>query len=279
MISGENLKAFFRRWGSSFVQDATSGLNLWAIIGTILGAAGFTATGSSWGWAFLVILTSYLLYVLWKAKPKLIFHPSNFVSRQISLEDLDAFLVKIPTVGLIGKESAGKTTFLNSLVARASAPRQTDKPSVQIIAVPDTNPTKYLAIIDSVGQRDHVQFMVQNRCNALLVFLDHSTSDQKTNVDEARLSTQKYFVDQLIAAKASIDRDPRYIFLIINKADLWTKNPESETRVHEFATEIHRMFRDSEKYKGIRMIERFSNRTSSDPAILLSQVSAIGDQS
>lgn len=201
MISPENLKAFFRRWLTNFIDAATSSLNLLGIIAAFITVFGLALTAPQYKLFAVIFLGLYLLFIAVRTCPEINLHPANFVSQRIDVDRLKNFVIDIARIGLIGKQNVGKTTFLDLTVARTAENEQTERPYAQIVALPDTAPITYVAIIDSVGQRDHIQFDIQNHSDLVLLFLDHSESSDQQAADRKRIEQQVYFVSQLIAAK------------------------------------------------------------------------------
>ena len=271
MIARENLSAFFSNWFARFVEAATSRLNLLGIIAAFLTVFGLSLTVPKFQFFAVLFFTIYLGAIAFRTMPDFYLHPANFVSQGIDVERLKNFIVGVNRVGLIGKQNVGKTTFLDLTVARPAENEKTDRPYAQIVALPDTSPIMYVAIIDSVGQRDHIQFEIQNHSDLILLFLDHSESSTQETGEKKRIDEQLYFVSQLIASKQS-DAPPTGIIVVMNKADLWANSPEAVKRVGDLRNKVMAMVRESGKYRFVELVEKNCNHLPADASALLRKI-------
>ncbi|HEX8666414.1 MAG TPA: GTPase domain-containing protein [Beijerinckiaceae bacterium] len=261
--------AFFSCWGRRFVEIATVQLNLIAILAGIFALSGIVISSEHWRYAFLIAFSACIVLLLYFSMPQFHLHPSRIGSRRLELEELNSLLVPVPKIGLVGKQNVGKTTFLDGAVSRRSEKRQTEKPYARLVAIPDKDPPAYVAVLDTVGQRDLTQFDIQSMSDRLVIFVDHNERDDTSDLDSARLHQQSYFLQQLVAAKNRDDAASRNVIIVLNKADLISRDRHTSLAMIQFVEESRKLLEQSGKYEVVDILVDHSNLRNKDIAVLL----------
>jgi hypothetical protein len=150
---------FWKKWATNFLRALDSGVSRLAVAATLVGFAGFTISNLPYAWAFLAACGVIVFAIALWTKPAWI--PAPNLAGPLQLSAINEFLSDTLRVGIVGAQGAGKTTFLDATVARPTLRRQTEKPYGQFVTIPDSDPERYLVLLDTVGARDHVQYAIQ----------------------------------------------------------------------------------------------------------------------
>jgi GTPase SAR1 family protein len=272
-------RPFLARWYSN-LKDRISGWNhvsiLVTVVFSIIGGAllAFQSTKSI-GQLFIAVMAIFALIAfvveICKSFPVVFLSFHNKVGGSVSLEELENFLQKPKFIGVIGRQNVGKTTFVDACVGRKYENQSTDKPYARIVALPNTSPTKYVALIDTVGSSDSSQFRIQSMSDSLVLFLDHSESTNSNRHSKERLKNHEYLVNQLIKAHDHNARQTK-VAIFCNKSELWSSRLVDSSAMDELAGKIRTTLMQSGKYQVVETINRHSNTETKDIAFAMSRL-------
>lgn len=259
--------SFWRRWARAWLTALDTGLSRVAGLITVFTGVGLKLIGlAPWWITPLALLGLVLLLAAW-TKPATLAPPN--VSSKIDLETVNEYLAHLPKVGLLGLNDAGKTTFLDAVVARPPVVQKTSQAYGQIVLVPDTRPEQMLLLLDTVGSVNRIQFAVLEQVQSAFLFIDHNDSANSHELDEERMKKHLDFAAQLAS---SADEDGLLLdemIVILGKNDLWSNSEEIELKMAELGSKIEGIFNSSKSFKTCKVIGTFSNNSRSDVAGLL----------
>jgi hypothetical protein len=261
-------RSFWRQWGLNLLAVLDSSFTRLAVGASIVGFFGGSFAKLPYAWGFLVALGLLLLgLVLWTKPP---FSPPPSLAGPLELQAVNEFLAETPRVGILGLQGVGKTTFLDATVSRPSQRKQTEKPYGQFVAIPDSSPERHLVLIDSVGGRAHVQFLVQGMAATVLFFVDHNEDHEVQEVDPARLEGHRELARQLVHVSTDQNILVDRIIVVANKSDIWQSNESSSHEMSALVLELCQTFMQAPNYRVINSVVPYSNESRHDVATLLS---------
>lgn len=261
---------FFKSWISNVLKALDAAFNRVAIIASIVAFFGLQYSNVSHSWIVLLILAIYALFIVVIAKPPYV--PPVNLAMPIDIDKINGALASTLHVGIIGHQGTGKTTFLNATVARNSVKQQTAKPYGQFVSIPDSSPPKSIVLIDSVGSKEHIQFMVQSMATNLIFMIDHNESDTEINARKDRLANHITLAEQVIHTATDNGVIIDKILIIANKSDLWQQDAVAAEETNVAADTILRMFQGAAPYRHVELRIPYSNESRSDVADLLKSV-------
>ena len=147
--------------------------------------------------------------------------------------------------------------------------------SAQIAAL-QTEPIKYIALLDGNGEEYSDQFKVALYANVLILLVDHNPSDSSPDIDRKRVKesadtqTRIRYHIQTEKGRDSIQS----LYVLINKRDLWEQNPESIQA--EFLASVSEVVAAWESSNLVTKVEvlRHSNFKPDDIAVLRNKLIA-----
>jgi len=214
--------------------------------------------------AAMIGLCLFLIAII-KSFPTVFFTVHDKVGSYIKVEHLQNFLQKPKFIGVIGRQSVGKTTFVDACIGRPYEKKSTEKPYARIVALPNTDPTEFVALIDTVGCADISQFNIQAMSYSLVLFLDHSESSISNGHSVDRINKHKYLVDQLTKSLEKANKQKK-IVVICNKSEIWSSQSGDNQAMATLAQEIKMILMSSGKYDVVTIIDHHSNMNTNDIA-------------
>lgn len=223
------VKDFIRRWWANFRPLLLTAL---ALIGFVAGVLPiFRAIDEYTVWFFVIFMIIILLPIVIYSKPKPRKSAINYIYQEIDIGNIDDFYDIDRKIGLLGMRNVGKTTFLECISKKMHSHRQTETPYFVLIPIVENKYTKYIAIIDSVGQSINNQFQIMNMSDVAVIFFDHSEGEA---VSRERITAQAKFAFDLSTSIKEQNLILKKCVLVINKYDLWvTQNPAEVLRVYD----------------------------------------------
>lgn len=262
---------FLRNWLSNFLKSLDAAFSRVAIAITIIAFLGVQLADVPLLPYVIYAFLAYILVLLAISKPPYV--PPPNLSEPIDIAVVNSYLATTPRVGVVGLRKVGKTTFINATVARRPDERETAKPYGQFVLVPDTKPEKHVVLLDSVGAREHVHFLIQTMATTLVFIIDHSETSDLSAVDDVRINSHKELARQLIHAAVDNNVIVDRIIVVANKSDLWQADERSVAVVGSVMAEIVDLFRAAAPYRTVVAKLPFSNESRVDVASLLQEAS------
>ena len=272
MVNWATLRVFLATWRVKLWDRLLAFLTLVTLVITLVGFFGLTAASVPRANLAFLLVPAYLVWVGYKTVPQFYLTPSAIVGRRLEMAELDKLLVKVFTVGLVGITDAGKTTFLDAVRHRKEPKRRTAAPYAVIVVLPDRNQTKYIAIVDSVGQLFDNQFDVVRHSDLVCLFLDHNTSDTLPKSNSSRLNKQREFVDQIARTHEYETLGARSILLLGNKSDLWSGTQATSVAMGKLLNHCENRLSVGAGFQKVRRIDQFSNRMPDNIAQAMQEI-------
>jgi hypothetical protein len=169
-------------------------------------------------------------------------------------------------------EEVGKTTFLNAVLNKTEPKRRTAKPYAVVVQLPDTDPAKFAAVIDSVGERFENQFAVAMEAELICVFLDHNSSSTRRDYKRQRINDERRLIEQIAETKQARREGANKAIVVQNKFDLWKDRPASVAAMRQLGTFAVNTLRPILLPGGVRDIYNFTNKSSGDITRLLTEI-------
>ncbi|MFM7641530.1 MAG: GTPase domain-containing protein [Cyanobium sp.] len=214
-------------WPRRFIEELnpTSGFaSLGGAILTIISFVGWNASSGPMSVVFgvlgIVVITLAIAIAALKAIPPALRNAADYVGQRLNLDKLDQIDPPLPKLGIVGPGMVGKSTLLSRILQQAP-PQQRTQEVHFFIAVLQTSPIRYLAMLDGPGQMFAGQFEIASYADILCIILDHNGSDQEKLIDRMRIQTNLEFQEQLRDFLAKRPRKPSFVHLLLNKRDLW----------------------------------------------------------
>lgn len=214
-------------WPRSFIQELNSTSGLAALGGAILAVIAFGGWNVSsrpltviFGVLGVIIILAAIAIAASRAFPPALRNPESYVGQRLSLDKLDQFYPPLPKLGIVGPEMAGKSTVISRILQQAPPDQRTEEVHF-FIAVLQTSPIRYLAMLDGPGQMFAGQFEIAALADILCVVVDHNKSSQDKSIDNSRVQSNIEFQDQLRGYLAKQNRKQKLVHLLLNKRDLW----------------------------------------------------------
>ena len=142
--------------------------------------------------------------------------------------------------------------------------------SAQIAAL-QTDPVKYIALLDGSGEEYSDQFKVALHANVLIVDVDHNISNTSADIDREIVKDSADTQDRI---RYHINTDNarnaiQYLYLLINKRDLWEHNhPSTQKAFVASVNDVAKAWENSNLVTKVEVLKH-SNFEPDDVAILL----------
>ena len=180
----------------------------------------------------------------------------SLVGKELPLTVLKDIHVAVPTLCIVGRQSAGKTTLKQAIPNLSADLVRTQIISAFIVPLA-INPIQYVAILDGNGSIYSQQFKIAKRTDMICVVLDHNELSTDSAVDDIRLDSQvelllqlRHFFEQFRTSRAS------RIHFLLNKRDLWqTADQASQTKLRAFVTAEAEKWKDGRWANEVSMSE------------------------
>jgi len=264
LMQMEYLRDFLAAWKTRFFEECAARTAFLASIASIVSAIGFNLNGYSYlAWASGLALIVWLGRIAYRTLPRFLVEPSRLLGRPVEVEELSYLSRRIPVVGLLGRQAAGKTTFLNALSNSPDPARRTEKPYVRIVPSLD-EPSHFVAFVDSVGQSDVNQFRVLTHCDIACIFIDHNSSDTTRQISPERLKEHLSFVRQLNTTLAEYQYGATQALLLPSKGDLWSGNQKSREIMDKLIDSCAQALQEGGAIKKVQRLPISSNRLAAD---------------
>lgn len=219
-----------------------------------------------------VVIGVTTLWIIIQSLPRVYLHPADYMNKRLSLADLDKMLLDIPRVGLMGSSSVGKSTFLSRVSHFEGPSQETEAPYAVIVALPDQNKGKYIALIDTVGRKYPSASQVISDSDAVIVFLDNSSRSGDELIASNRMKMHREIVASNITPSLEVAEKCKYVLVLVNKADLWGGNSKSCLKMSRFANEIRDQLSSAIPGKIIEILDNHSNLNGSAVSAVLRRV-------
>ena len=262
-ISGRQVGRLLREWGQNLVPTIFGPTALISGALTILGFFGLRIEVLP-QWLPWLLAVGTVGWIAWASKPRGYLHPGDNLNKRLTISELDHMLTEVPRIGLMGSSSVGKSTFLSRAGHLETPNRETEAPYAVIVAAPDRRPTKYLALVDTVGREYPSAAQIMSTCDAVIVFLDNSAASDDETLRNARVQKHKDIVVSNISPSLAAAPKCRFVLVLANKADLWENDERKSQRMAGLAAEIRGILSEMLPGKAIGIIEKHSNLRSED---------------
>lgn len=264
-------------WPKRFIQELnpTSGFaGLGGTILTIISFIGWNAFSGPVSVVFgvlgIIIITCAITIAAYKAIPPALRNAADYVGQRLSLDKLDQIDPPLPKLGIVGPGMAGKTTLLSKILHQAP-PQQRTQEVHFFIAVLQTSPMRYLAMLDGPGQMFAGQFEIASYADILLIILDHNDSNHERSTDRTRIRSNIEFQEQLRDFLGKRPQKLSFVHLLLNKRDLWgdvsVPTPE-QLHLKKFLVDEEKKWKHSNLAKEVNSVE-YSNFNNGDIVALL----------
>ena len=270
-------KRIWRLWPRRFIQELnpTSGFaSLGGAILAVVSFGGWNAFSGPFSVVFgvlgIVVIAVAIAIAAFKAVPPALRNAADYVGQRLSLDKLDQIDPPLPKLGIVGPGMVGKTTLLSRILQQAP-PQQRTQEVHCFIAVLQTSPIRYLAMLDGPGQMFAGQFEIASYADILCIILDHNESDQERSIDRMRIQTNIEFQEQLRDFLVKTPRKPSFVHLLLNKRDLWgdVSVPKADqTLLRNFLVDEVKKWKQSNLVKEVNSVE-YSNFYHGDIVALL----------
>lgn len=262
-----------RQWSTFFpsVKSHLTATNaIVGIIGVLISATGASMSAQNLLISGIIIVVLTFLYAIFRSIPPKLKSASDFVGRNISIDELQNISPTMLKVGIVGSTQSGKTTFLQEILQQVPEPIRTNNVYASVVAL-QTTPPKYVALLDGDGDQFSQQFEVAENADFLLIFLDHSLGSKNIEKSTDRIKEHDVFIKQLIShiKKGRIKR----AHVLLNKRDLWESTDDAYTLEQWFNTHIERL-RQLGCIENVKH-ELHSNLISSDVSKIMRLISSL----
>ena len=265
------VRLYSETWLSNSMDLAKGPLYSFGAFCSIIAAFGLKFSFVGW-WGWLLPI-GFFIFILFRSRPRNLKFAASMINQPGQLKELEQVL-RGPErqVGLVGLTSTGKTTFRDMLANRPDTVRTTENTYEIFRVIPPSENEELVTLIDSVGQNQILTAEVVSRFPNIVVFVDHSESDNELDVKRGRVMKHREFFR--IISKVIGDRKehrPR-VFLVANKSDLWHDKPDASRQMSNLLKygrkTLNKVLADQE----IFTIESHSCKSGPDNTNLLHQV-------
>jgi len=246
--------SFLVAWIQKFTEELARPFNFLGIILGVLGFYGINNSSIPFSNFFGLAFIPFIVYCLYKSFPNFGVSPSAVIGKRLKIAELDNLNETVIRVGLLGRSSVGKTTFLNSTVNRSEPKRKTLFPYATIVRIEHSGIEKYIAFVDSVGESTASQAKILSLADLHCLFIDHNASDKNKRYLLKRLHSHVTLATDLAKARPA-PASEKAIILIANKSDLWDS---SDVSVEKMRETVARCREELLNGNGIKLVGRFS---------------------
>lgn len=214
------------QWPERLYKELKETSGVVGIAGVALSAVGGIAAAPAILIGGAVVVGGALSWAVWRGFPPKLHRADDLLGRIVSLDELDSVHPPLRRFGMVGASSVGKSTLLDHLRVVPTKPRRTDEVHAIVIAL-QSNPPEHIALLDGAGQQYAQQFDIAKKSDIMTIFLDHDQGDKKVTTTRRRLEQHEEFLSQLEHYLDGMENVRfRHIHFILNKRDLWEKNPK-----------------------------------------------------
>ncbi len=228
MAAKRQWKAWPKRLGQE-INGASGAVTLGGTIVTAVSVTTLTGVAAiATGGVGILIAGAAAGRAVWKSIPPKLLGPEELVGKRLRLDELENVNPPLLRLCVVGPSETGKTTLVN--IIRAQAPPDHRTQGVHAYVIPlQTNPLRFIAVLDGAGQMYADQFTVAAPAHFLCAMLDHNRSHTEDAIDPGRISAHTRFLEQLRGYLSNERNEPvPRVHILLNKRDLWENAPEQE---------------------------------------------------
>lgn len=178
-----------------------------------------------------LILLSIILFILYTRKKNIQKRYHNlYHSRTGTIIPIDKLKKQSPQmkrIAISGLGDVGKTTLIKNFSNALRSKERTYGKGCYVVNL-SNNSYNYAAILDGTGQKIDIQNSLILEADIVIFIVDHNISNSEVTIDNERLFEHNTFVEQAIDKMIDEEHFPPYIYILLNKKDLWKQNLEKD---------------------------------------------------
>jgi hypothetical protein len=255
-------------WARNVPRSFTS---VFTWIAGVASIASFTGVqlGALPSYAPWIVVVPAVVWILWQARPNVYLNPAHYINQALTLSELDKMLAPIPRVVLLGNSSVGKSTFMSRATHSLYIPRETAAPVATIVAVPDTKPPKYIALIDTVGRKYPSAANIALRADAAVLFLDNNDGNNDSALKQNRIKSHRDIARSNVGPALEESETCRFVAVVANKSDLWAADEKCSAKMSQLSEEIRDSISSATSGHPVEIIYNHSNNNPEDVSSLI----------